>query len=393
MDRFPDLGAAPEAAALDARNRPMAHALGTPDRRRRTRLDGARQRRQYQRQLLIVGGFAALYLFALLVFHALGLLPRSTLAAAALASALAIGVFCAVFACGLNRRAAEPSLGAPMALCGLAILLWVMYMAPATHILFAPHVFVTIAFGTYRLSTRTMVLLALAALAGFGAVIQLHYFEGGEPGLLQSELLHLLTAALALPGLMLLAVRVRRMNNALFKAGLKIENIKENARRDPLLGCYNRRYAIAALEQHKRHAEEHGSDLCLAVIDLDYFKRVNDEIGHLGGDEVLRDFSRVAQANVRQGDVFGRYGGEEFLLILPETDLLTALNITERIRAQVEHHRWDEKLKQGVTVSIGLTQYIAGESVLDLFSRTDTAAYMAKRGGRNQVVVEEPPPA
>jgi diguanylate cyclase (GGDEF)-like protein len=88
-------------------------------------------------------------------------------------------------------------------------------------------------------------------------------------------------------------------------------------------------------------------------------------------------------------DIFGRYGGEEFLLILPRTPLLAALNATERIRDKVEANRWAAELNAPVTVSIGLTQYNAGESVLDLFSRTDTAMYMAKRGGRNQVVVEE----
>ena len=110
----------------------------------------------------------------------------------------------------------------------------------------------------------------------------------------------------------------------------------------------------------------------------------------MGGDEVLRVFTRIAQTNVRDGDVFGRYGGEEFLLVLPETSLLAALNVAERIREQVEHFDWDEKLRNRVTVSIGLTQYLPGESVLDLFSRTDTAMYLAKQGGRNQVVVEEP---
>ncbi|HXA47761.1 MAG TPA: GGDEF domain-containing protein, partial [Burkholderiaceae bacterium] len=80
----------------------------------------------------------------------------------------------------------------------------------------------------------------------------------------------------------------------------------------------------------------------------------------------------------------------EFLLILPQTSLLAALNIAERIRERVETNRWSDELKGPVTVSIGLTQYNAGESVLDLFSRSDTAMYLAKRGGRNQVVVEEP---
>jgi len=196
--------------------------------------------------------------------------------------------------------------------------------------------------------------------------------------------------ALTLPGLALVANRVQRLNNALFRASRKIKDIEEDAQRDVMLGCFNRRYIVAALEQQKRLADDTGSTLCLAVIDLDHFKRINDEAGHLSGDEVLRTFARIAQQNVREGDVFGRYGGEEFLLVLPETSLLAALNVAERIREQVEHYAWEDKLRNRVTVSIGLTQHIPGESVLDLFSRTDTAMYMAKQGGRNQVVVEEP---
>ena len=82
--------------------------------------------------------------------------------------------------------------------------------------------------------------------------------------------------------------------------------------------------------------------------------------------------------------------GEEFLLIFPATSLLPSLNTCERIRAQVESHAWTGLLKGRVTVSIGVTQYVLGESVLEFFSRSDTAMYMAKEGGRNQVVVEEP---
>ena len=345
--------------------------------------------RNSMRQLLVVTGFTALYLFGLLVFNLQDLLAQSTLAAAALASAAVLGIFYLLFASGLNRRAANRTLTAEQILCGLAILLWVAYAAPATHIMFGPYLLLTLAFGTYRLGARAIFLLLAAALAGFCAVLFAHYLERQDAGLLRSELQHLLVLLLVLPGFLLLAARVRRMNQALYQAGVEIVTIKENARRDPLLGCYNRRYTTAALEQHKRGADETGSELCLALIDLDHFKRVNDEIGHLGGDEVLRKFARVAQANLRRHDVFGRYGGEEFLLILPDTELLTALNIAERIRAQVERQRWGEKLTRGVTVSIGLTQYVPGESVLDLFSRADTAAYMAKRGGRNQVVVEE----
>lgn len=376
----------PEPAAVSAPVEP-------PGRRHRVGRQHATLRRQRtMRRLLLIGGFAALYLFALLVFREQGLLPEPVLIVAGVAVGLSITAFFALFVLGLNRKMAEKSLIAPMVLCALAIMLWVIYRAPATHIGFAPLVLVTLAFGTFRVTARMTFLLALIAMVGFGAVIYAHSLAGNvAPLLLQAEWLSLLVTGLTLPGFMLLAARVRRMDDALFRAGVKIIHIKENARRDPMLGCYNRRYTLLALEQQKRLADELGTDLCLALLDIDHFKRVNDEIGHLGGDQVLRDFAKATKRNVRRGDVFGRYGGEEFLLILPDTDLLTALNISERIRAQVEHTAWGAQLPRGVTASIGLTQYIAGESVLELFSRTDTAMYLAKQGGRNQVVVEEPP--
>ena len=148
---------------------------------------------------------------------------------------------------------------------------------------------------------------------------------------------------------------------------------------------------MSALQEQKQLADDNDDYLCLAVVDLDHFKRINDEVGHLAGDEVLRTFARVAQQHLRKEDVFGRYGGEEFLLLMPSTILLDALNIVERIRELSEAQLWvSAKLRQKVTVSIGVTQYIPGESVLDLFSRADAAMYLAKTGGRNQVVVEEP---
>jgi len=161
---------------------------------------------------------------------------------------------------------------------------------------------------------------------------------------------------------------------------------------DYLTGLPNRRtlveMGLKRFEQARTSVASGGFGL--AIVDIDHFKRINDELGHLGGDEVLRTFARIAQQGVRGGDLFGRYGGEEFLLIFPATSLLPALNTCERIRAQVETHAWSGLLKGRVTVSIGVTQYVLGESVLEFFSRADTAMYMAKEGGRNQVVVEEP---
>lgn len=359
------------------------------ERRAAPQQDSARRAARVRR-LSLSFFISILYLLALTIFYTQGMLDLPTLIGATAFISLAMAAFYGIFASGFNQEAGEKQLAAPIALSALGTMLAVTYFAPATRVIFTPFVFVVIAFGMYRLAQKTVLLLSIGTLAGYAAVIGLHHIHSHDAALFKLELLHWLPMALTLPGFVLLTGRVQRLHDALFKAGIKIRNIEEHARQDELLGCYNRRYIVAALEQQKRLADKSGEALCLAVIDLDHFKRVNDEVGHLAGDEVLRAFARVTQANVRQGDVFGRYGGEEFLLILPGTSLLAALNVAERIREQVENHTWIGKLQGPVTVSIGLTQYIPGESVLDLFSRTDTAMYLAKRGGRNQVVVQEP---
>jgi diguanylate cyclase (GGDEF)-like protein len=342
------------------------------------------------RRILAICLFGLLYIGAVGIFFSQALVSETTFKAVVVVVSGAMGVFYFVFLTGLNQRAQEKSLTAPIVVCSLAILLWTFYQAPETRVIFAPFASVTIAFGMYRLAQKRMVVLSAATLIAYALVIGAHYLQWSDISLLRSEALHWLVLLLTLPAYVILTARVQRLHGALHKAGLRIRDIEEHARRDPLTGCYNRRYLVAALEEQKRLADIHGTPLCLAVLDLDHFKKINDEVGHLAGDEVLRTFAKVATNSIRSSDVFGRYGGEEFLIVLPETSLLAALNTAERIREQVEHHEWSGALSGMVTVSIGLTQYIAGESVLDLFSRTDTAMYLAKRGGRNQVVVEEP---
>lgn len=370
--------------------KPGSDAPHNTDARAPKRSHAESRRARSRRRLLVGGGFSLLYMIALLVFFMAGAVDRATLVCAAvLVSAFNQG-FYLLYARSKNQRQAEKKLTGPIASCALAVMLLVVYAAPDSRAIFIPFVFVAIAYGMYYLSRRAMLLLSAGTLAGYGAVIVSHHVQWRDAALLKSELLSWFVLALTLPGFVLLAGRVRQLHSALYKAGIKIKNIEEKARRDPLLGCYNRRFMVAALEEQKRLADASGAPLCLAVIDLDHFKHINDEVGHLAGDEVLRGFAKVAQENLRQQDIFGRYGGEEFLLILPQTSLLAALNTAERIRDRVEGNPWSAELKAPVTVSIGLTQYNAGESVLDLFSRTDTAMYLAKRGGRNQVVVEEP---
>lgn len=347
------------------------------------------QRTLFQKWLIAIS-LVSLYLMVVVVFHALGMVQTQTVMVLGAMIGGGLLLFLAVFKSGLNRKFSEKRLKFPIVACALGGLLVVFYLDPVTQIALAPFAFVALAYGMYRIQRVQSYLLGFLFVAGYATVVALHYWEQQNEALLRLELMHLLALGAAIPAFLFLIAKVQLLHHILHRASRKIKNIQEDAQRDTLLGCFNRRYIVAALEEQRQVADETGIPLCLAVIDLDHFKRVNDELGHLGGDEVLRHFARVAQENVRAGDIFGRYGGEEFLLIFPATSLLPALNTCERIRAQVEAHAWKGLLRGKVTVSIGVTQYVPGESVLEFFSRADTATYLAKEGGRNQVVVEEP---
>lgn len=338
----------------------------------------------------IASSLIGLFGLATLGFHAMGMVRQSTVLVLGGLVVVFMLAFYAVFKTGLHFRFREKRLKLPIVVTALGCMLVLVYLDPAMQILLAPFSFMALAYGMYRISRAKAFVLVLGLLAGYALVIALHHRELQNDALLRLELLHFLALAVSLPAFAFLIGKVQLLHRILHRASRKLKNIQEDAQRDTLLGCFNRRYIVAALEEQRQLADESGIPLCLAVVDLDHFKRINDELGHLGGDEVLRSFARVAQENVRAGDLFGRYGGEEFLLIFPATSLLPALNTCERIRAQVEAHSWKGLPKGRVSVSIGVTQYIPGESVLEFFARADTAMYMAKEGGRNQVVVEEP---
>ncbi len=334
---------------------------------------------------------SVLYLLCMGVFYAMGVIagPLVLMVAALIAFGTVLSAAYMRLRQHEERRSGDRQLRLPIVIASVVTLLLVFYLEPVTQIALAPFVFVSMAYGLLTLSRRAALLLCGGILGGYALVMLAHYLERDDSALLRLEALHFMALALALPAYVLLMGRVRVLHRLLQKTSHEMRTIAESARLD-VLGCLNRRSILAALEEQKQLADESGIPLCLAVVDLDHFKRVNDELGHLGGDEVLRTFTKLAQQTVRTDDFFGRYGGEEFLLIFPATPLLPSLNSCERIRALVESHDWQEPLRGRVTVSIGVTQYVLGESVLEFFSRADTAVYLAKQGGRNQVVVQEP---
>ena len=170
-----------------------------------------------------------------------------------------------------------------------------------------------------------------------------------------------------------------------------LATINELAIRDELTGAHNRRFVLDLVEKEKERSDRSGSEFCLCLFDLDHFKRINDSFGHAAGDAVLRAFATAARGQIRACDAFGRYGGEEFLLLLPETPSQDALALAERIRGVVENLRClvgdgDDMRTITATVSVGVAQYRLGEPVAQTIVRADEALYQAKASGRNRVL-------
>lgn len=169
------------------------------------------------------------------------------------------------------------------------------------------------------------------------------------------------------------------------------EELRRLASTDPLTGLYNRRRFQEAMDRELERARRYGHPLALLVADLDHFKRINDQHGHAAGDRALQIFADVCRLNLRSLDAVGRMGGEEFAILLPETDADGALLAAERIRAETEAMTAEEKDVPAFTVSIGvatLTERPAENEtgVADrLFARADQALYRAKERGRNRV--------
>jgi diguanylate cyclase (GGDEF)-like protein len=158
---------------------------------------------------------------------------------------------------------------------------------------------------------------------------------------------------------------------------------------DALTEIPNRRYLIEYLERELARATRHHRPVSLALLDLDRFSAINERLGHLGGDFILRELAACIGTAIRKEELFARSGGEEFVLVLPEADLTQAMQAVERIRHLVAHHPFQyESVRCQVTVSIGVVSTAGEETMMpeEFLRRADAHLYRAKHEGRNRVV-------
>ena len=163
--------------------------------------------------------------------------------------------------------------------------------------------------------------------------------------------------------------------------------LEHDANTDALTQLHNRRFLTERLAQEVARSLRQGHPLAVMLIDLDHFKRINDVYGHHVGDSVLQGVGNHLSDHARKMDVVGRWGGEEFLIVLPDTVLLEALEVAERLRTVLEQRSGETA--EAVTASFGVTQYGAGERLETLLERADQMLYQAKAAGRNQVLGDD----
>jgi diguanylate cyclase (GGDEF)-like protein len=374
---FPFLN--PIAAELEgAGSRPSAKALS-----RR-----ARERRQIQ------GMIAASYVvdaLVLLIYAHAGTIPAMIGPAFAASGLASVAGYLVLSETGFTERFQDHYFVTPQLIVSTAIMLTFTYFVPEVGVLFLCTLFVVFNFGSLRATPRQTALVWTVTALGLAGLFLLTDKPISLPhGSYPERFATMSVFVLTIGRCMFLGMFSSQMRQSLYKNGVKLKEaykrIEELAELDELTGSFNRRCIMRMLDDEIARAHRIDAPCSIALIDLDWFKRINDRFGHPTGDEVLRTFAITVFANIRSIDRFGRYGGEEFLLVLPDTASEPAAQILDRLRAIIADLDWSAfSPGMTVTISAGLATLAADENPDTLLARADSALYAAKARGRNRI--------
>lgn len=355
----------------------------------------SKQRLRLRRTLMGAG----VYFFSLLAqFYSVSAGHTPSGDARALALFVAIGQigFYVALRSGWSLRLKDPAL--TLVQMGYAsVALAVAYaINPSIRTMWPLAMALVLVFGAFILSPARCLQLGLVAVAALGTSMAWSAWRRPELYPPALEFLHFMFCATVLPAIASLAgqlsairARSQRQKTELREA---LERIRLLATRDDLTGLPNRRHAEQLLALEESRAQRQGSPLALAMVDIDSFKRINDTFGHAAGDRVLQLISAHAPAGLRDTDVIARWGGEEFLLILPDADVDAALQVVQRLRELIaQPQTWGADAALKVTFSAGIALWHDGESMHQTLARADAALYRAKAQGRDRTIAAETP--
>ncbi|HEX5682871.1 MAG TPA: GGDEF domain-containing protein [Ideonella sp.] len=310
----------------------------------------------------------------------------------------ALGGMLAVFAAirsGINQQWRDPSLAMFQMLYAVAIAAGGYVLAGPVRSAALPILAVILMFGMFGLSVRQVVAVGVYAAVMFGAA-SFYWIrrDAGDPAVLTFEKVNFGMLLLMLMGVCILTSRLAGMRerSKRQKAALEaaLEQNRMLATQDALTGCLNRRAMTERLGQAMALAARFGTPCSVIMIDLDHFKHVNDAYGHAAGDEVLRTVAELARAQLRDVDALGRWGGEEFLVLLPATSAQDAIACAERLQKKLAEVRFPNIAEDlHLSFSAGVAAIGRDDGVATLIDRADRAMYQAKQAGRARVVPAE----
>ena len=370
---------------------PVAPEPGAESQAPSSALPPGRARQALRLKRYLMGASTSLLaVAALFICHWLGLLPLGIAVGGSALIGFFVVLFYGLFRSGLNLRFRDPSLTAEMIFAAVLTLAYLMFHAAPARGALSMFYLVALLFGVLRLGTVRLLALALVAFVAHAVVLALSGALSGPAA--ADSWMQLATLAIVLPWFAMMGGYVNKLRHRLSDSNRRlkeaVDRAEEIAMRDVLTGAYNRRHLLDVLRREISRAQRLSSPLAACLFDIDHFKRINDNWGHATGDLVLRHFATLAGTGLRAVDVFGRFGGEEFLLILPDTEARGAAAVAERIRASVEQGGFPG-VPEGhqVTVTIGVVGRVGGEGGDALTARADLALYRGKDAGRNCVVV------
>jgi len=250
-----------------------------------------------------------------------------------------------------------------------------------------------LAFGMYRLSPTQIFLSGLFAVSMLVATLIILDHMQTQRIDIAKQTLNIALAAVILPVLSYIGQQVSLMRRKQIQQREELSEalrrLEELAMRDALTGLVNRRCIMGMLDAELKRSQRTGQRFCLAMLDIDFFKRVNDNYGHQAGDAVLIGLAQAAAAALRNTDVIARWGGEEFLLMLTCTTAEFAQTPLTRLCQGLADHNWNGVLPadEKITLSVGLAEFEPSETLDSLIARADQALYAAKSGGRNRITV------
>lgn len=325
----------------------------------------------------------------------LGLYPTARLLVYTIGFTAVSAVFLTTIRLGWNLRFKDPMLAEAQIACSVILCSYTLiYAGPLRGVFMFAYV-IGILFGGTHLSTCQLARLAalqvtLFPLAGYLAARL-------DPVAVdwRIEFVNWISLCVILAFSAILVVNLTRLRARLKASNVELESalvlLSDMATHDDLTGLFNRRYLLDVLDHEKNQADRgSGGTFCICLLDIDHFKQVNDTYGHGYGDSVLRTFAQVAERGIRAADLMCRWGGEEFLWLLPQTSGELAEACAERIKSDLEKTVFDGLAPEfRVTMSVGIAQYRPGKTIKELIERADAALYSAKRAGRNRIVLAD----